>query len=71
LYYTCPQFRILMHGYLLIILQTLKHAHVIIIDEISMMITIMLHAIKQCSKQTHKKSKPFVNMLLLLVGDIT
>ncbi len=60
-----------MHGYLFMILQTLKHAHVIIIDEISMMITIMLHVIKRCSKQTHKKSKPFVNMLLLLVGDLT
>jgi len=41
-----------MHDYFVIlsqpsdILQTLKHAHVIIIDEISIMITIMLHAIK-------------------------
>jgi hypothetical protein len=62
-----------MHGYIFIlsqpsdILQTLKHAHVIVINEISMMITIMLHVIKQCLKQIHSKSKPFVNMLLLLI----
>lgn len=52
MYYTCTQLKILMHDYFVIlsqpsdILQTLKHAHVIIIDEISIMITIMLHAIK-------------------------
>ncbi len=52
LYYTCTQLKILMHDYSVIlsqpsdILQTSKHAHVIIIDEISIMITIMLHAIK-------------------------
>jgi hypothetical protein len=32
-----------------------------------MMIIIMLHAIKQCFKQIHSKSKPVVNMLLLLI----
>jgi hypothetical protein len=51
---THTQFRILVHGHLFIlpkpseILEILKQAHVIIIDEMSMMINIMFCAMKQC-----------------------
>jgi hypothetical protein len=44
--------------------------HIIIIDKISMLTNVMLYAIKQCLKQPHGKSNPFVNMLLLLIGDL-
>jgi len=49
------------------ILETLKHAHVIIVDEMSMMTSVMLCANEQRLKQTHNHSNPFTNMLLLLV----
>lgn len=49
------------------ILKTLKHAHVIIVDEMSMMTSVMLCANEQCLKQTHNNANPFTNMLLLLV----
>ncbi len=35
-----------------------------------MLTNVMLYAIKQCLKQPHGKSNPFVNMLLLLIGDL-
>jgi nucleoside-triphosphatase THEP1 len=63
-----------MHGYLSMllelneILETLKRAHVIIIDEISMMTNVMLYAIEQRLKQAHNNSNPFEKMLVL-VGD--
>jgi len=49
------------------ILKTLKHAHVIIVDGMSMMTSVMLCANKQHLKQTHNHSNPFTKMLLLLV----
>jgi hypothetical protein len=51
------------------ILETLKHAHVIIMDEMSMMIDFMLCAIKQCLKPAHNNSNPFAKMLLFVIGD--
>jgi hypothetical protein len=47
----------------------LKYANVIIIDEMSMMITTILLAIKQCLKQAQGNINPFANVLLL-VGDL-
>jgi hypothetical protein len=49
-------------------LKTLKCAHVIIIDEMSMMTNVMLCVIEYCLKQAHNNSNPFEKMLLLLVG---
>jgi len=75
-YTTHTQLRIPVHGYLSIlsqpnqILKTLKHAHVIIVDEMSTMTNVMLCVIEQCSKWAHDNSNPFTNMLLLLIGDI-
>ncbi len=69
------QFKILIHGYIYVlpqlsdILQTLKYAHVIIIDEMSMKISIILCAIKQHLKQAQSNINLFVNVLLLL-GDL-
>jgi hypothetical protein len=45
----------------------LKYAHVIIIDEMSMKISIILCEIKQ--KQAQSNINPFANVLLL-VGDL-
>jgi hypothetical protein len=49
-------------------LQSLKYANVIIIDEMLMMTNIMLCAIKQWLKQAQGNMNPFANVLLLLVG---
>jgi hypothetical protein len=76
-YYIYIQFRIRVHGYLSIlpqasnILQSLKYANVIIIDEISMMSSTMLCAIEQRLKQAQDNMNPFANVLLLLVRDLT
>ncbi len=70
------QFRIHVCGYLSVlpqpsnILQSLKFANVIIIDEILMMISTMLCAIEQQLKQAQDNMNPFANLLLLLVGDL-
>jgi hypothetical protein len=41
------------------ILKTLKHAHVIIVDEMSVMTSVMLCANEQRFKQIHNHSNPF------------
>jgi len=75
-YIVHTQFKIHVCRYLFVllqpsnILQTLKHANVIIIDEMSMMTSIMLCVIKQHLKQTHNNMNPFTNVFLLLVGDL-
>ncbi len=51
------------------ILKTLKHAHVIIIDEMSMIIDVMLCAIKQRLKPAHNNSNPFAKIFLFVIGD--
>ncbi len=72
-YTTHTQCRILLCGNLFVlsqrsqILERLKHAHVIIVDEMSMMTNVVFCANKQRLKQTHNNSNPFTNMLLLLV----
>jgi hypothetical protein len=70
------QFRIHAHSCLSVlpqlsnILQSLKYANVIIIDEMSMMTNIMLCAIEQRLKQAQNNMNPFANVLLLLVRDL-
>jgi hypothetical protein len=72
------QFRIPIHGYLSAftttnnILQTLKHANVIIIDVMSIITSIIyVMCNKTTLKQTHDTMNPFTNVfLLLLVGDL-
>jgi hypothetical protein len=72
-YTTHTQCRILVCGNLFVlsqpsqILETLKHAHVIIVDEMSMMTSVMLCVNKQCLKQIYNNSNSFTNILLLLV----
>jgi len=67
------QFKIPIHGYLYVlpqpsnILQSLKYANVIIIDEMLMMTNTMFCAIEQAQDNMN----PFENVLLLLVGDLT
>jgi len=71
------QFKIPIHGYLYVlpqpsnILQSLKYANVIIIDEMLMMTNTMFCAIEQWLKQAQDNKNPFENVLLLLVGDLT
>jgi len=52
------------------LLQSLKYANVIIMDEMSMMISTMLCAIKQRLKQAQDNINPFANVSLLLVGNL-
>jgi hypothetical protein len=72
------QFGIHVHGYLFVlpqpsnILQSLKYANVIIIDEMSVMTNTMVCAIEQRLKQAQNNMNPFANvLLLLLVRDLT
>jgi len=79
--YACTmhsQFRMPIHGYLSAftttnnILQTLKHANVIIIDVMSVIISIIYVMCNRTTlKQTHDTMNQFTNVfLLLLVGDL-
>jgi hypothetical protein len=71
-HYACTihtQFKILIHGYIYVLpqpgdmLQILKYIHVIIIDEMSMMINTILCATKQHLKQAQDNMNPFANVL--------
>jgi hypothetical protein len=69
-------FRILLKGYLTTIiesstkLKTIKQANLIVIDEMSMMTSIILCVIEQRSKKYFQNApNPFDFILVLLVGD--
>jgi hypothetical protein len=70
-------FRILLKGYLTTIiesstkLKTIKQANLIVIDDMSMMTSIVLCVIKQRLKQSFQNvAIPFDFILVLLVGDL-
>jgi len=71
-------FKIPIRGYLITIIQLtstlkmLKQAYLIVIDEMSMMTSIVLCAIEQCLKQSFQNDvNLFDSILILLVGDLS